>query len=216
MNSHTQVFGLYVPGTTWPYRWPTWVKYLVLLVGSLTGFVVGNPWVSAAVLVATVCLILATRLPLVPSLWLPWPFWLMMAVLVGYHAWFTTWQTGVNYLVTLTTCIYLARFLTMTTPASALLDALAAAARPLRVVGLDPDRVALAAALMWKSIPFIIASVLGIRQAARARGLRGAQTVRCIVPVIVGIVGYALASGDALHARGLGDGTRRLDAQRRA
>lgn len=205
MNSHTRLFGLYLPGKSPAHRWPVWLKYLLMFGLGVAPFVVGSVWLSIGALVVSVVLLVAVaRLPWRMALALPWVFWVMMGLLVGYHVLFTTWQQGVLYLVNLIAAIYLARLVTMTTPAADLMDAIAAAARPLRFVGVDPDRVALAIALMWRSIPYLLGSIADVRDAARARGIERSAW-RFIVPVIVGAVGYALTTGDAIKARGLDD-----------
>lgn len=204
MNAHTRVFGLYLPGESPVHRWPVWLKYLLMFGLGIAPFLIGRLWVSAAALLISVALLFVARLPWRVSLRLPWVFWLMMGLLVAYHVVFTSWRAGVLYLANLLTAIYLARLLTMTTPAAALMDAIASAARPLRVVGIDPDRIALAVALMWRSIPYLLGSIGDVRDAARARGLER-SALRFVLPVIVGAVGYALQTGDALKARGLDD-----------
>lgn len=128
----------------------------------------------------------------------------MMGLLVLYHALATSWHNGMIYLINVVAAIYLARLVTMTTPVADLMDAIACAARPLRLIGVDPERVALALALMWRSIPYLIGSIADVRDAARARGLER-SALRFVLPVIVNAVGYGLQTGDALRARGLDD-----------
>lgn len=203
MNSHTMLFGLYVPGDSPLHRTPSGLKYLLMLVGAIVPFIVQSLWFSLGLLVAAVLLLtLVARLPVRPALRLPWPFWLMMACLLAYHTWFTSWQTGAIYLVSLLCAIYFSRIVIMTTPASELMDAIATAFRPLKIFGVRPERIALAVSLMWRSIPYLLGSVADVRDAARARGLERSVS-RFIVPVVISAVGYALATSDALKARGL-------------
>ncbi|MDO4785179.1 MAG: energy-coupling factor transporter transmembrane protein EcfT [Propionibacteriaceae bacterium] len=205
MNARVRLFGIYVPGNSWVHRWPVGLKYLVMFGFGVAPFLVGQAWLSLLALAASVVLLLVgARLPAGPSLRLAWAFWLMMALLVAYHTIATSWYNGVLYLVNVIAAIYFARLVTMTTPVAELMDAIAAAARPLRVIGVDPERVALALALMWRSIPYLIGSVSDVRDAARARGLER-SALRFVLPVIVGAVGYGLQTGDALRARGLDD-----------
>ena len=69
---------------------------------------------------------------------------------------------------------------------------------------MNPERVALAFVLMWRSIPHLIGLLGHVRESARARGL-SAFSLRYVIPAIVSAVGFALATSDALRARGLDD-----------
>ena len=91
--------------------------------------------------------------------------------------------------------LYLARALVLTTSGPDLLDAMS------RVL---PERVALAVALMLRSIPQILDAMGTVRDAARARGL-GRNPIANLAPVIVHAIALAQATGEALVARGLGE-----------
>ena len=94
--------------------------------------------------------------------------------------------------------------LTLTTPTPVLMDALVHMLRPLRPLGVNPDQVALAVALMIRSIPHLLGTVDDARMAARARGLQR-NPARLLTPVVIGAVAYAERSGEALAARGIGE-----------
>lgn len=198
-------FGQYVAAHSPVHAWPVWLKYLVMFAGGLAPFLFGNIWVSAGALVLSVALLLAgARLPARLALPLPRAFWIMMAALVAYHCVMTGPMRGALYLINLLAAIYLARLVTMTTPINDIMDATAAAVTPLRCLGMDPERIALAFALMWRSIPYLIGLLGQVRDSARARGLQGISP-RYLIPAIVAAVGFALTTGDALRARGLED-----------
>ena len=94
--------------------------------------------------------------------------------------------------------------LTATTSVNEMVDALSRWARPLRFVGVDPDRVALTVALTIGALPGTIAIARETRDAARARGLdRNPRAY--LSPFVIRVVARAHESGDALHARGIGD-----------
>ncbi|MGZ4466588.1 MAG: energy-coupling factor transporter transmembrane component T, partial [Nocardioides sp.] len=76
--------------------------------------------------------------------------------------------------------------------------------RPLRRVGVDADRVALAFALMVRAIPTTLEIATETRDAALARGLQRDPRAR-LTPMVIRVVAHARATGDALHARGVGD-----------
>ena len=91
-----------------------------------------------------------------------------------------------------------------TTPVNAMLDTLVRAVRPLRRVGVDPERVALTISLAIGALPGTLALALETRDAARARGL-GRHPRVYLTPFVVRVVARAHEQGDALAARGLGD-----------
>ena len=201
-------FGQYVAARSAVHGWPVWLKYLIMFGGGLAPFLIGNLWVSIAALAVSVLLLLfRARVPARLALPLPWAFWIMMGALVAYHCAMTSPLRGALYLTNLLAAIYLARLVTMTTPVNDIMDAIAAATRPLRFVGGNPEKIALAFALMWRSIPYLIGLLGQVRQSARARGLR-AISLRYVIPAIVSAVGFALTTGDALRARGLEDRAR--------
>jgi biotin transport system permease protein len=74
----------------------------------------------------------------------------------------------------------------------------------LRRLGVDPDSIGLAVAVMMRSLPHLIGAFQEVRDAADARGI-GRNPVTYIAPVVVRTVAYAHATGDALAARGLGE-----------
>lgn len=205
MNNHTQLFGSYVPGDTALHRMGVGWKYLLIVAGGIVPLIIRHPVVSGAALLGAIAVLWAAKLPLAKTLALPWVFWLLMAGLGVYHSLATHWTVGVTYVLGFLACIYLSRLLIHTTPATDLVDAIATAARPLRVFRLDPDHVALALALMLRSLPYLIGLLGDTRDAARARGLRRRDTWRCLIPFFVSAVAYALTTGDALKARGLTD-----------
>ena len=104
----------------------------------------------------------------------------------------------------LLTLVLLATVLTVTTPVDEILDAVTRALRPLRRLGVDADQVALAFALMIRAIPTTVEIADQTRDAALARGLQRDPRAR-LTPLVIRVVAHARATGDALHARGIGD-----------
>ena len=196
-------FGQYVAARSPIHNWPVWVKYLLMFAGGVVPFLVGQLWVSLTALVCAAALLVAgARGSARPALAIGWQFWVMMLMLAAYH-----WLTGdplhgLLYLINLLAAIYLARLVTMTTPINDIMDAIAGAVRPLHFLGVDPERVALAFVLMWRSIPHLIGLLGQVRESARARGMSG-FSLRYLIPAIVSAVGFALTTSDALRARGL-------------
>ena len=198
------LFGLYVPGMTWLHRLPAGIKLALMVAVSVVPLTLRELWLSLALLAAIMVLLAATRLPWRTCFALAPVLWVMVGLLFGYQLVWGTWAIGLMVGANLVLCVYAARVLTLTTPAPALLDALVVLARPVRWVGGSPERVGLAAALMIRSVPYLLGSFAEVRAAARARGLERNLWAQ-LTPVIVGAVAYAKATGEALAARGLTD-----------
>ena len=107
-------------------------------------------------------------------------------------------------LVDLTALALAAVVVSATTPVNAMLDALIRWITPLRRFGVDPDRVALTIGLAIQALPGTIALAAETRDAARARGLERSPRAY-LTPFVIRVVARAHETGDALHARGIGD-----------
>lgn len=196
--------GLFQPGDTLLHRLPVGVKVSALAVLSVSIVAVRSvPW-SLACLALTLLIALVARVPL-PALWRAARAVLLIAVIAGAFQW---WWYGVDKavetFVDLVSLALAAVSLTATTPVNAMLDALSQWARPLRLVGLRPDRVALTFALTVSALPGTVAIARETRDAARARGVeRNPRTY--LSPFVIRVVARAHETGDALHARGIGD-----------
>lgn len=130
---------------------------------------------------------------------------LVTAVLAGaYQAWARGWGPAVEVVADLLTLVLAAAVVTATTSADRLLDVLARAARPLRHVGLSPEVLALAVALVLRTVPEIARTVQEVRDAARARGAERDPRV-WLTPAVLRVVGRARDLGEALAARGIVD-----------
>ncbi len=130
---------------------------------------------------------------------------LVTALLAGaYQVWARGWAPAVEVVADLLTLVLGAAVVTATTPADRLLDALSAAARPLRRLGVPPDTVALAVALVLRTVPEIARTVHEVRDAARARGAERDPRV-WLTPAVLRVLGRARDLGEALAARGIVD-----------
>lgn len=198
------LFSLYVPGDTWLHRLKVGWKYVLLLALTLPGLLLGQPVVSLGLLAASLLLLASCRVGLRRSWGIPLAMWLLVAVLAVYQVLVGRPDLAVVVGANLLTAVYASRLLTLTTPGPVLIDALVAGLRPLRRVGVDPELVGLAIAVMLRSIPVLLDSFTQVRQAARARG-RDRNLFALVTPVVVRAVGQAQAMGAALAARGLGE-----------
>ena len=204
MSGADRLFGVYQPRGTVIERVPAGWKYLGFLALTLPAFLVRLWWVTVICLVIAGILVLATRLGLRRGLGLPRGVIALLAVLAVFQGITATWLAGFVLIGNLVLAIWASRLIVMTTPTPVLIDALVTVARPLRVIGLSPQRFGLAIAIMLRSIPYLMGEFTTIRQAARARGLER-HLFGQITQVVIKAVAYGQTTGDAIAARGLGD-----------
>lgn len=198
------MIGGYVPGTSAPHRWGPATTYLVILIPSLISLGLRTWWAAAGLVVLAIGLLVATRIPPRVAFAMPRSLWIMLGVLGAVQLLSSDWRAAVVVVGNLYGCLAMSRVLTLTTPLSDLMDALVRFVGPLRRLGANPERFALAVALTMRSVPWLLDSVATVRQAARARGI-GRRWDWQITPVVVAAVAHAEATGEALAARGLGD-----------
>lgn len=203
MRPAVALFGSYRPGGSVWHRVGVGWKYLVVLALTLPALFVQQPWVTATSLVLTVVCLAATGLPVRTTLAVPWSLAVLMLVLGGFQL--LIGQPAAAFVVpgNVLQAVLAARLIICTTPASVLIDALVGAAD--RVPFVDGERFGLAVGIMLRSVPFLAGAFYDVRDAARARGLERHWVAR-LSPVVVRAVGFAQATGEALAARGLGEG----------
>lgn len=197
-------FTLHIPGDSPLHRMEVGRKYLIVLAIALPGILSGQLLVAVAMAVVAVAGLALTRVGLRYALSLPMALWLVIGLLFGYHLVVGTPLWGATAGLNLLTAFYASRILTLTTPASVLVDALVDGLAWLRVFRIDPERVGLAVAIMLGSIPVLLDSFSQVRQAARARG-RERHLFALVAPVVIRAVAHGQAVGAALTARGIGD-----------
>jgi len=199
-----QLLGLHRPGTTWLHRLPAGAKLLGLMVASLVVVLVRGPVSAVAFVVVGAVLVVWSgadlRLTLRAMRWLL----ISAAVLGAWTVWQNGWPRAVEVVGDLVALVLLATTMTVTTPVDEVMDAVARGLGPLRRVGVDPEAVALGFSLMLRAIPTTIGLAEESRDAALARGLERSPRA-LLVPFVVRVVARAHETGDALHARGIGD-----------
>ncbi|GAB3210308.1 CbiQ family ECF transporter T component [Marinactinospora thermotolerans] len=193
--------GLYVPGRTPLHRAPAGVKLALLL--AVVTVVVLLPPVGAAV----AALVAAALYPLcgLPShhLWgVLRPLLPFLALIALFQAVTAGPQVALGVCARLAAAVLAASLVTLTTRVAEMLALFERLARPLRLVGVRPDRAALVLALTVRCVPMVAAAWRGAREACLARGIRP-RPHRLVVPVVVGMVRSAEALGEAMSARGL-------------
>ncbi|WP_194861606.1 energy-coupling factor transporter transmembrane protein EcfT [Dietzia sp. SYD-A1] len=113
-------------------------------------------------------------------------------------------DTAIRVSGALLVAVAVAGLVALTTRVSDMLDAVTRAARPLRHVGISPDRMALVLVLTIRAIPLLARQLRQVTEARRARGL-GMSIRALVVPTVLGALTTADQLGDALAARGVDD-----------
>lgn len=205
MRGFGSTLGLYEEGEGFLYRTPLAVKATVSLGCAAAVVAWRSPATTAAVLVLALgSLLIGARLSPVRILRILLPTAPVLTVLALYQGIAQGWLRAFVVVGGVAACLLVARAMTLTTPTQALLDGVVRLVAPLRVVGADPERFALALSIMLRSIPYLAGLFVDVREAAKARGLERNPRV-AVTPLVVGAVAYAHRTGEALAARGLGD-----------
>lgn len=200
----TLLLGAHRPGTTPLHRLPAGTKLSALLLAG-PAVALTHGWPSTLIgLGATAGLIVLARLQVLALGRALRGLLVLVVVLGGWLAWQVGWQRSLDTVGDLVILVLLATIVTTTTPVDAMLDAIERALHPLRAAGVNPERVALAFSLVLRAIPATIGLAEETRDAARARGLERDVRAR-LTPFAIRVVSDAQATGEALHARGVGD-----------
>ncbi len=205
--SYTSVFGAFVPGDGWLFRLGVGWKYLIVLVVTLPPLVVRHWALTVLALVVVLLLLRLGGVALARALNFGVALWGLLVILTAYHLIVLNPAAAVTHPGNLLIAVLASRLLTLTTPIPELLDALVRFLRPLRHVGVDPERFGLAVALVLRSIPYLAGATGDAQEAAQARGIRRNPAL-LLVPVLLSAVAYAQRTAEALTARGLGEANR--------
>lgn len=131
-------------------------------------------------------------------------FALVGVLLFAFQTWQRDWQHGVAIVAGIFALILAASAVTASTAIDDMLDTVTWALRPLRPIGVHPERVALTFSLAVRSLPLAFQLAHEAREAARARGLeRNPRAL--LIPFVLRMIMHAKHTGAALHARGLDD-----------
>lgn len=195
---------VYVPTGSVVHRLPAGVKLAALVAGCVALVLVRRPWQVAVALGVLAVLYAVARLPLRLLLAQLRPLLLLVAVLLAFQWVVVGWQRAVVIVGGLLAAVLLASLVTLTTRTTDLVEVVVRLARPLRPVGVDPERVGLALALGIRSVAVVADLARDVRQAQLARGGQR-SAVAFVVPLVNRTLRYAERLADALVARGLDD-----------
>ena len=195
---------VYVPRDSVVHRLPAGTKLLLLVLAAFGVLALQQPWQVVAVLALIAVLYGAARIPwrtaleqVRPLLWFLLALGLFQVVVAG-------WQRAVVVVGAMLGLVLLATLVSLTTRTTAMVDVVVRWLRPLRRVGVDPERVGLLVALGIRSVAVIIELAREVRQAQLARG-SSSSPLAFIVPLVVRTLRHADRLADALVARGVED-----------
>jgi biotin transport system permease protein len=192
--------GLYVPGRSAAHRLPAGAKLAVLLAAVTVVVAAGHTGLALAAAAAAAALyplcgfgprrVGRVLRPLLPFL----------AAIALFQGLAGEPEAAARVCAQLTAAVLLSGLVTLTTRVAEMLDLFERLARPLRLAGVRPERVALLLALTLRSLPLAASAWRAAREGYTARGLRGRPHLM-VVPVVVGLIRSAEALGEALTAR---------------
>ena len=196
--------GLYVPGSSPLHRAPAGLKLSLLVAAGVVSVLLDEPWQVLVALGVVTVLYGVARLSLRVAVAQVRPLlWIALGTAV-FHALVNGPARAFVVVGVLAVLVLLAALVTLTTRTTDLVDAIVAVCRPLRRIGVDPERVGLMLALGIRCVPVVVGLAREVRDAQRARGL-GASPRAFVVPLIVRSLRHADALGEALVARGAED-----------
>jgi biotin transport system permease protein len=198
------MIGLYRPGRSVLHRISAGWKLVGMLLAVTGILLLKAPWqlaIAAAVVGGGYAL---ARIPARVAWEQLWPMRWFIALIVIFQLIFADWERAVMISGTLLLTVAVAALVTLTTRVTAMLDVCQRLLRPLRRVGVDPDRVGLLLALTIRCIPLLVGIVQDVAEARKARGA-GFSLRAMAAPAVVRALRSADAMGDALIARGVDD-----------
>jgi biotin transport system permease protein len=182
------------------HRAPAGIKVLILLIGGTALFLTSDIEIIAAALVGIAGLYALARIPgrmlvaqIRPAFWIFLVIFLFQ--LVTRDAMFAA--VVVARFVAL---LLSASLVTLTTPASAMIDAIERGIGWLRLIGINPAKVSLGLSLALRFIPVVATITSEVREAQRARGLEW-SVIAVALPVIIRTLKMADDVANAIDAR---------------
>lgn len=200
----SEFLGQHRPGTTFLHRLGAGTKLAALLVTSVVVVAVRSPWLGVGALVVALALVVASGAGIRTALRQLRMLMVVLVLLVAWQAWQNGWARALEASTDLLSLVLLATVVTTTTPVDDILDVVVRLLAPLRRLGANPEKVALAFSLTLRALPTTLEIARETQQAAAARGLERDLRAR-LTPLVIRVVANARATGEALDARGIGE-----------
>ena len=196
--------GLYLPGTSVLHRARAGAKLGGLVAAGVGSLFLDLPWQVGAAILVVLTGYLVAGISLRTALRQVRPLIWIAGFVAVFHVVANGWERAFVVVGVIAMLVLLAGLVTLTMRTTDLVDAVVWVSRPLRVFGVDPERIGLLLALSVRSVPVVVGLAEEVRDAQRARGLTASPRAFA-VPLIVRSLRHADALGDALIARGVDD-----------
>jgi len=196
--------GLYVPGNSPLHRMPASAKLLLLVAAAIGSLFVTGPYAALAACALVLILYAVARIPWRVLLVQARPIAWFGVPLLAFHVIVNGGARAVAVVGMFVALILLAALVTLTTRVVDLTDVVVRGVRPLRRLGVDPERVGLLVALGIRAVPVMVTLAAEVRDARRARGGAGGPSAY-LVPLVLRALRQADRVGEALVARGAGE-----------
>lgn len=194
------MISLYIAQPSWLHRLPAGLKLLVLLVASLALLPVSNPWALTWGCVVAVGVYASLGRAGVERLIGLRSILLLVLGLGLFQALVMNWHVAWLSVARLIVMIMIADLVSATTPMQDMMRVIRPCLTPLRLFGLNPDRLSLAVALVIRFIPSLLAQWQAQSAAWRARANKSAG-VRLLVPFMSLTMSRTEKIAEALIAR---------------
>ncbi|KRF17796.1 hypothetical protein ASG90_05490 [Nocardioides sp. Soil797] len=198
------LLGEFRPGDTWLHRVTPGPKLAALAGAAVVLVWIREPVLALSAVAVAAVLVIWSGLGLRRGLRTLRRIAVVALLLGAWLAWQQSWARAVDSVGDLVALVLLASVLTATTAVDDLLDTLVRLLGPFRRIGVNPEKVSLAFSLVLRAIPTTLEVAEQTRDAAIARGLQRSPRAR-LTPLVIRVVANARGTGEALHARGLGD-----------
>lgn len=195
---------VYVHRDSVVHRLPAGAKLLLLVAAAVATLRLSRPWHVALALAIVALLHLAARIPWRTAVAQVRPLVWFLGALAAFQAVVAGWEKAVVVVGGMLALVQLAALVSLTTPTTAIVDVVVRCARPLRRLGVDPERLGLLVALGIRSVAVVIELARDVRQAQLARGT-ASSPLAFIAPLVVRSLRHADRLADALVARGVDD-----------
>ena len=196
--------GLYLPGDSALHRARAGHKLVVMLAVGAGSVFLDEAWQVLAALGLTGVGYAVAGIGVRTALAQLRPLVWVVGIAAVFHVLVSGWERAGVVVGVIAVLVLLAALVTVTTRTTDMVDAIVHGCRPLRRVGVDPERVGLLLALGVRSVPVVVGLAEEVREAQLARGLTASPRAFA-VPLIVRSLRHADALGEALVARGVED-----------
>lgn len=193
----------HLAGRTWLHAVPARAKLLALAFATMATFWIDDARALLLALIVVLAIYGGLGREARARLRLFAPLAPILIVIGAFQFWSLGAEASAAVLARLCLMILLADLVTMTTPMLDMMDAIEPAMKPLRLVGLEPAKIALAVALVLRFAPALMEEWRRRDEAWRARTGRRAS-LRLLAPFLGSVLRLADQVAEALDARGFG------------